>query len=241
MKYRYVFLLLGILFLYACSNDGGAQLEKNEPLHVELTVPETADVDETFEMAAYVTQGDEEVNDADEVVFEVWEEGNREDGQMIEADDPVDGLYRSDISFGHDGNFHIQVHVTARGLHIMPQKEVIIGEGGQYEDVEDTAHFHTDGFDMHFTNLTDVTVDEEVQLTTFIELHNEPLDQLKVRYEIWNEDVSDDRDWVDANEQQHGEYVGTHTFEHSGTYMIQVHVEDDEQLHEHKTYEVEVK
>ena len=30
--------------------------------------------------------------------------------------------------------FHIQVHVTARGMHTMPKKEVTVGDGGHYEE-----------------------------------------------------------------------------------------------------------
>ena len=37
-----------------------------------------------------------------------------------------------------------------------------------------------------------------------------------------------------------GEYIASYTFENVDTYQIQIHVEDDAGLHEHRVYEVEV-
>ena len=52
----------------------------------------------------------------------------------IESVNEKDGLYTAETTFDHDGLFHIQVHVTARGFHTMPIKEVTVGDGGQYEE-----------------------------------------------------------------------------------------------------------
>ena len=49
------------------------------PISVELTVTEKVEIDGPVEMAAVVTQGDDKVEDANEVVFEVWEEGQKEE------------------------------------------------------------------------------------------------------------------------------------------------------------------
>ena len=96
-------------------------------------------------MAAVVTQGDEKVEDADEVVFEVWEEGKKDDSVKIESTNEKDGLYTAETTFDHDGLFHVQVHVTARGLHTMPIKEVTVGNGGTYEEATCSEEEHEHG------------------------------------------------------------------------------------------------
>ena len=110
------------------------------PISVDLTVTEEVEVNGTIEMAAVVTQGDEKVEDADEVVFEVWEEGKKDESVKIESTNEKEGLYTAETSFDHDGLFHIQVHVTARGMHTMPKKEVTVGNGGDYEEHAEEGH-----------------------------------------------------------------------------------------------------
>lgn len=55
------------------------------PLTVDLTVTEQVEVNDTVEMAAVVTQGDEKVEDAQTVEFEVWEEGKKDASVIIES------------------------------------------------------------------------------------------------------------------------------------------------------------
>src|SRR5699024_10857471 len=113
----------------------------------------------------------------------------------------------------------------------------------EVSDDENTEeeHFHTDGFDMQFDDPKDVSSDEEVELATKITMNEEALEALKVRYEIWPSDDEENIEWVDANEENAGEYIGDFTFPETGTYNIQIHVKDDDDLHEHIIKEVEVK
>lgn len=101
------------------------------PLEVELTVTEEVGVNEDVQMKAVVSQGEEMIEDADEVVYEVWEEGKKEDSVMIDSVNEKKGVYTATTSFDHDGIFHIQVHVTARALHTMPVKKVVVKAGAQ--------------------------------------------------------------------------------------------------------------
>ncbi|MDS9473054.1 hypothetical protein [Sporosarcina pasteurii] len=64
---------------------------------------------------------------------------------------------------------------------------------------------------------------------------------MNVRYEIWYEDNSDEHDWVDAKEEKAGEYTALYTFEEAEQYTIIIHVEDEEDLHEHEEHIVDVK
>src|SRR5690625_1173953 len=67
------------------------------------------------------------------------------------------------------------------------------------------AHgFHTEGFDMQFTDLNGVTVGEEIALEVTITVHDDALEDARVRYEIWPEDNKNNTDWVDAKEMDDG-------------------------------------
>ena len=121
----------------------------------------------------------------------------------------------------------------------MPLKEVVVGDGGEYEEQAGEDHNHTEGFSMHFM-APKLTAEQEVVLVVHIQLDNEPLENLKVRYEIWN-DLSEKHDWVDAVEIKAGEYTADYTFNEASTYHVQIHVQDENELHEHETFELIVK
>ena len=93
---------------------------------------------------------------------------------------------------------------------------------------------------MHFTQPKNVQLNEAIDLVVHLEMDGEPLGKARVRYEIWSEADSNQRAWVDAEEANAGEYTASHTFEDSGTFQIQIHVEDEHDLHEHETYPIEV-
>lgn len=107
---------------------------------------------------------------------------------------------------------------------------------------DDHAHgVQSEGFNMHFTELENVTTTEETKLEVKITLDEVALEDAKVRYEIWKDNDKDNTDWQDAKEATAGSYIAEYVFKESGTYHIQVHVENDEGLHEHMEYEVNVK
>ncbi|WP_221563367.1 FixH family protein [Alkalihalobacillus sp. TS-13] len=97
-------------------------------LEVDLQSPETADKGETVTIKAMVMYGDEHVADANEVVFEVWKEGSKDDSEMIEATNDGEGMYSIESSFDEEGVYFVQSHVTARDMHNMPKKEIKVGE-----------------------------------------------------------------------------------------------------------------
>lgn len=113
-------------FLVACGGDhtddeyGGLV-----PLDVEFTVPEKAAVGETVELHAFVTYGDEDVTDA-RVRFEVWEVDNRDDSDMLDADNHKDGSYTVAYTFEEAGTYEMYAHTDAHDLHTMPKKQIIV-------------------------------------------------------------------------------------------------------------------
>ncbi|WAA10902.1 FixH family protein [Fervidibacillus albus] len=129
MKNRFSFMIIPFfLFLLAScgEKETGADEELGEIVEVDLQVPDQIEIGEPFPVVAHVTQGDEEVDDADEVVFEVWEEGSKVDSQMFDFTKQEEGKYFVDLQFDTEGVYVIQVHVTARRMHVMPKKNVIV-------------------------------------------------------------------------------------------------------------------
>ena len=94
---------------------------------VAILTPTEVAVDEPIELAAQVTQGKENIDDAT-VEFEVWESGNRDDSQMLEGKFEKDGVYKAAITFNHDGVYFMYAHTTANSIHIMPKQQVTAGE-----------------------------------------------------------------------------------------------------------------
>ncbi|WP_067727145.1 FixH family protein [Oceanobacillus damuensis] len=147
-------LLLVIVTLAACNgNEESADEKESEELpilEVDFEVPVTAEVNESIDLTAIVTYDNEPVTDADEVVFEVWEKGQRDDNIMIESDNNKDGSYTAEATFEKDGIYEIHAHTTARDLHTMPLKEVIVGnaspddyeEAADEEEEEEESHQH---------------------------------------------------------------------------------------------------
>lgn len=257
MKRIVGWMLVGIMVagLAACGKAQEPEVSEPEeilPLDVALTVTEQAEVGEAVKMEALVTQGEEKIEDADKVVFEVWEEGKKDDSVMIDSTNEKEGKYTAETKFDHDGLFHIQVHVDARGLHTMPKKEVTIGEGGHYEEAHDEhaaeehehehghGHGSAEGLSMHFMKPESAAAGVEQNLIVHLEMENKPLEQARVRYEIWSATNEDKKDWVEAEETKAGEYAAAHTFNEAGTFHIQIHVENEHGLHEHEEYTVEV-
>lgn len=237
-------LLVGILGLLGACNQEESEPITEAPeifqLEADLTATETAEVGGTVAMKTIVTQGEEKIDDADEVVYEIWEEGKKAEGEMIDSINEGEGVYTAETSFDHDGLFHIQVHVTANAQHTMPLVEVTVGDGGNYEEADVEENHHAEGFSMHFMKPEDIKTSEETDFVVHVQLDKDALEGANVRYEIWDESSEAAHDWVDTSETTAGEYAATHVFEEAGTYTVQIHVENVDGLHEHEEHEIEV-
>lgn len=149
LKKGVIFIVfLAMLFLVACSekssnnhnNSGDGQVP--EKVEVDLQLPERAEPGETVNLVAHISQEGEEVSDADEVVFEIWvsEDKEREHSQMVDVSEQKGGTYQSEYVFENDGVYYVQVHVTARGMHVMPKKKILIGDVEDVEDHDNEEH-----------------------------------------------------------------------------------------------------
>ena len=128
---KFVWLGLPFLLLAACGSEQSASPGAGDPIQevmVEFNTEQQADPAEAIMLSVTLTQGDEAVEDADEVVYEVWESGDRNNSEMIPAEHTEDGVYEAETSFEEEGLYYMQAHTTARSLHIMPKQEITVGK-----------------------------------------------------------------------------------------------------------------
>lgn len=244
-------MVLVLVVLAACSGKNtdstNSDGEKLHVLQAELSVPESADVNEPVQLQGTVSYGDEAVKDA-EVEFEIWQDGDKDNtSEKVEATNHKDGTYSIETTFDKDGMFTVQIHVTAKDQHTMPQQNIKIGTGASAaqphdKDSEQEHDHHTEGFAMHFMEPEQVTAGDEVDLITHIELDDNPLENAIVTYEIWQDNADDnDRDWVNTEATNiAGEFSGKYTFKKAALYHIKIHVKGDNELHEHEVRNVKV-
>src|SRR5699024_1371939 len=133
---RWMIGLISVLaLLSACGDDEDAnQSEELKMLDVDFELPEEADVDETVELKATVTYGDEKVDDADEMEFEYWMENDQDNSTFIDGENNGDGTYTAEVTFDEDGVYELYAHTTARTLHTMPKKSITVGDGSDGDE-----------------------------------------------------------------------------------------------------------
>ncbi|WP_421382911.1 FixH family protein [Bacillus salacetis] len=240
------------LFLAACGTqneqDSAETEEMMQPVEVELTTEPGKDElkdGEAFTIQAKVTQGEENVDDAKEVEFEFWKEGEEsDDHEMIEGESQGEGIYSIEKTVEEAGIYYVISHVTARDMHTMPKLELTIGDVEKTEHAhEEEGHDHGDGHGEeatgHLMVPDTVKKEEEFDLTGHAKHGEEPLTEAQVRFEIWK-DGEEKHEFIDTSEEGEGEYKASHMFSEAGTYHVKLHIEKGE-LHTHteKTVTVE--
>src|SRR5690606_16593810 len=113
----------------------------------------TAETGEEFLAQATVTFEGEPVEDADEVMFEVWQRDDKENSTSIEGEHQGEGVYSIPLSFDEDDVYYVISHVTVEEMHNMPRKRVVVGEVSDdvlnMEEPEHDPHGHMDGHGDH--------------------------------------------------------------------------------------------
>jgi hypothetical protein len=238
--------VLVALALSACGADEEPKSktadEVPEAIEVELTVPETATVGQEVTFTAAVTQGNEKVENADEVEFEIKNVTSGEE-KTLEASLNKEKQYTANYTFENNGQYDVTSHVTARDMHTMPTKQITVTGGEEATSPTDEhyhgeEHHHDNGAVIEFEEGT-ATVGEAVMLTANVSLSDAPLEGARVRYEISRSD-DENHTWVEAPENEVGIYQSEFTFTESGEYSIQIHVTKGDDIHDHiiKTYKV---
>ncbi|MFC4023808.1 FixH family protein [Oceanobacillus longus] len=153
-RFWMLLFIISLGTLVACGgnmdNTSDEDEEELPSLDVEFIVPENADPNEKVELKAIVTYDKQPVNDADEVIFEVWEKGRPDDSSKLDSVNNEDGTYTVETSFDEDGVYELYAHTTARDLHTMPMKSITVGDASledyveedENKDEEEMSHDH---------------------------------------------------------------------------------------------------
>lgn len=141
---KYIFLVLIIsIILSGCNETVDQNIDGSTmPAMVEVKIlnEDKINVGDPIELSAQVKKGDEFVNDAEEVIFEVWESGLKEQGTKLDGKLKNDGTYAVHHTFDHDGVYYMYAHTTARGMHVMPKMKLIVGNPDMSKVLEDKSN-----------------------------------------------------------------------------------------------------
>ncbi|WP_169865036.1 FixH family protein [Sutcliffiella halmapala] len=127
-----ILVTLGI-FLMGCTSVQEEEVELTV-INVDIQLPEKVQTNQSIELKTHVRQGEENVEDAQEVQFEIWNvEKGKEASKLVEISHQRDGIYQVEEVFEKEGIYRVQAHVTARGMHVMPTKQLVVGDLSQEE------------------------------------------------------------------------------------------------------------
>lgn len=242
--------LLAIIFLLlvtGCSSEQPSPAESSEmplPLSVSFQVePMLLKTEEVATIQVEVKQGDEPVEDADQVEFEIWKE-NQEKHDMVPAENKGKGVYSIMERFHEPGIYFIMYHVTARDQHTMKEMQVVV-EGDQQpspatEAPKQEVGHHHHGTAIHFMSEQEVKANQETTFTAHIQTEDkQPLSGGKVQFEYWKGEEAK-HVFVDAEEKEAGLYTAKITLPDAGEYQVKTHLEKGE-IHDHITTPLVVK
>ncbi|TCP30602.1 YtkA-like protein [Scopulibacillus darangshiensis] len=130
MKKQMVFIIGLMIFILAGCNNSDSQISHQgngddslAPLKVNILTDKNAfKVNESGKVEIKVTKKEENVDDADEVKFEIWKDGQKNKSRIYKGVHTKEGHYMLKHTFKAPGDYHIIAHVTARGSHTMPVK-----------------------------------------------------------------------------------------------------------------------
>jgi hypothetical protein len=137
---KWLLLSLAALALLAGCAKSEEKDESPKMLNVDLTInPEKADPGENVSFEAKVTYGEEEVNDADDVTFEIWR-SQSDNHEKFQVKNSKNGVYKLEKAFSEEGTYYIYAHVTAKSMHNMPKKEFVVGKPSAPEEKSKSHH-----------------------------------------------------------------------------------------------------
>jgi hypothetical protein len=120
-----IVMVITLLLASACT----ANTESTpEQIDVDILLPERISLNQESVLKVQVSQGKEKVEDAEDVQFEIWKANSKEDSELIHAQHGKGGIYHVKKTFREDGIYYVQTHVAARGLHVMPKKQFVVGK-----------------------------------------------------------------------------------------------------------------
>ncbi|GGH22804.1 FixH family protein [Paenibacillus segetis] len=118
-------LVIILMIIGGCSKENHSMHSDEgalEPIQVNLQItPNEPSAGEPVTFEAKVTYGGENVDDAKEVIFEFWKEGNDDAKHTkVTVTSEGQGLYKHGETFLEPGIYYVISHVTAHDQHSMP-------------------------------------------------------------------------------------------------------------------------
>lgn len=221
---------------------GCQKTEKPEDKEVSNIIPDTMEATIAVKgtlvsgkeviLETTVKEGSQLINEAGEVLFEVRKSG-QDKREMLEAKNTGSGTYQVMHTFEKEGKYHVIAHVTAKGQHVMPEKEVVIKDN---ESEGTSVHPRADVL-IEF-NSNPVTAGNSSTFEANVHMDGKPLTDADVHFEVWKEG-SDESHFTSAKEGAKGTYLNKVSFDEAGSYKIQVHVEKED-VHEHQLQTIQV-
>ncbi len=139
--------------LTGCS-DSSLETPSLEVVRAEIDSPLEIDTHVRTNLSVTLTQGEEIVDDAEDVVFEIWKDQERDEGKLQDGVYIDSGTYTIEHEFLEDGIYLVQSHITARDMHVMPKQMVVVGDvsdetieafienGNKPNDAQESKHHH---------------------------------------------------------------------------------------------------
>lgn len=248
-RFFLTWLPLLALTVTGCGSDNQeAVLPSASPIEVSFSLQPTQPLaGEAITFSAKVTQDGQPVDDAKEVTFEWWKDG-QEQHQSIPAVHQRDGLYTAQQTIDQPGSYLVYYHVTARDFHNMQKVPFLVKDSRSSQadtehvhgDGQESGQHHASGVDFHFMPPASIQANESAPFTVHVMKENQALTQAAVRFEYW-QGKEEKHAFVDAAETQAGQYSASVSFPSSGAYTMKVHVEKKEgDIHDHKEFAVTV-
>ncbi|WP_163100663.1 FixH family protein [Peribacillus alkalitolerans] len=243
MKKFSILLFVFLLMMVGCTQtkeDVVPTSKAVEMIDVTIQTPTTVQTNEKVKIEALVTFANKNVNDASEVLFEIWKSG-QDKRQMLDGRPLGKGIYSSETIFKEDGKYFIVAHVTARNMHAMPKKEVVatsVDKNTQSNATHTHQHEHSSQVSIDFQPTTAIKANKDVTLSAKVLNEGQPLEGATVTFEILKKDQKKPF-FIDAVEGSDGRYKVNNLFPTPGTYKVKVHVKKNH-IHEHQQDSIEV-
>ncbi|MGG1658826.1 FixH family protein [Brevibacillus sp. NRS-1366] len=248
---RYLFILLctAALVATACgkNNSGETGLTSGAPVEAAFSfAPAEPVVGEAITFSVKVTQEGKPVDDAKEVKFEWWKDG-QEKHETIPASLKSDGTYTAEQTISEPGSYFVYYHVTARDFHNMQKTPFTVkGSAGEHAPGTDAGETHQHGnsaesdhqVDFHFMPADGIKANVAAPLTVHLMRDNQAFAEASVKFEFWQGN-DEKHTFVDAAESKPGQYENNVSFPASGSYNVKVHVEKGD-VHDHKEFPLTV-
>ncbi|WP_026690875.1 FixH family protein [Alteribacter aurantiacus] len=234
-KKRMIIFTAVVLLIIGCSDDPvteETEAQSGERINVRMLYDDEVRPNEETTLRVQVQQAGEQVDDAEEVIFEIWPHGRSYESVELEAEHAGEGIYESEHTFDEENLFYVQPRVSARNRQSMTLSELIVGdflirsENMELEEGEGEGELPED-FIAFFGVDRDLVAGEPSILTVQANYEKEPWTDGEVLIDIKKDDGSPET--FETVESEPGVYQLEHIFNDGGAYDIVIHFHDDDQ------------